>query len=65
MPKPSLLYASPFPPQRSGISECSAALVRALSGFFRVTLYTDNYEIDDPNQMVGKVSYLPGLRRTP
>jgi glycosyltransferase involved in cell wall biosynthesis len=42
------LYASPFPPQQSGISDYSAALVRALSSRFDITLYTDNYAIDDP-----------------
>ncbi len=47
MPKPRLLYASPFPPQQSGISEYSRVLVRALREAFDVTLLTDNYTISD------------------
>lgn len=47
MSKPPLLYASPFPPQQSGISEYSRVLVRGLSEFFTVTLYTEDYQIAD------------------
>ena len=47
MKKPRLLYASPFPPQKSGISDYSVVLVKALSRFFDITLYTDNYEISE------------------
>jgi glycosyltransferase involved in cell wall biosynthesis len=47
MAKPTLLYASPFPPQQSGISAYSAALVRGLAAHFDVTLLTDDYAITD------------------
>ncbi|MBR4159845.1 MAG: hypothetical protein IKT97_07320 [Spirochaetia bacterium] len=43
--KPTLLYASPFPPLKSGISDYSVILVKALSEIFNITLYIDNYEI--------------------
>ena len=46
MTKPTLLYGSPFAPKMSGISDYSVILVNALSEFFDVTLYTDNYEIE-------------------
>lgn len=45
--KPTLLYASPFPPKKSGISDYSTELVKALSSIFDITLYIDNYEITD------------------
>ena len=45
--KPKLLYASPFPPLKSGISDYSVALVKALEKEFDITLYTDNYEVTD------------------
>jgi glycosyltransferase involved in cell wall biosynthesis len=48
MRKPSVLYASPFPPQESGIADYSVCLVLALREFFDVTLYIDTYEISDP-----------------
>lgn len=44
--KPKLLYASPFWPMKSGISEYSAALVYGLENYFEITLLTDNYKID-------------------
>ncbi len=47
MEKPTLLYASPFPPMQSGISDYSVVLVRALSEKFDITLYTDDYCIQD------------------
>ena len=40
---PSLLYASPFPPQRSGISSYSRILVQALSRRFEVTLLSGGF----------------------
>jgi glycosyltransferase involved in cell wall biosynthesis len=43
---PSLLYASPFPPQRSGVSSYSRQLVDELSRFFRVTLLTGGIGVD-------------------
>ncbi len=45
--KPKLLYASPFPPKKSGISDYSVALVKALSKEYDITLFTDNYDITD------------------
>lgn len=47
MNKPKLLYASPFPPLQSGISDYSTVLIKALSAYFDITLYTDNYNISD------------------
>lgn len=47
MHKPSLLYASPFPPQRSGIATYSRWLVAALSDYFDLTLYlNENVAVD-------------------
>ena len=48
MKKPRLLYASPFPPKPSGISDYSVILVQALREFFDITLYSDDYDITDP-----------------
>ena len=47
MNKPALLYASPFPPVKSGISEYSSILVKELEKDFDITLYTEDYEITD------------------
>lgn len=47
MDKPTLLYASPFPPMRSGISDYSVILVNVLKKNFNITLLTDDYEITD------------------
>ena len=47
MAKPKLLYASPFWPKNSGISEYSAVLVYGLSKYFDITLCIDNYRLDD------------------
>jgi glycosyltransferase involved in cell wall biosynthesis len=47
MPKPPLLYASPFPPQQSGISEYSRYLAGGLREHFDVTLFTEGQEIAD------------------
>jgi glycosyltransferase involved in cell wall biosynthesis len=44
--KPSLLYASPFPPQKSGISDYSDLLVRGLKKLFDVTLLIHDCQID-------------------
>jgi glycosyltransferase involved in cell wall biosynthesis len=44
MRKPTLLYASPLPPARSGIADYSAYLLPALAEFFDVTLYAGNAE---------------------
>lgn len=53
--KPTLLYASPFAPKESGISDYSLILVNALSEFFDITLYIDDYEITSPDLQDFKV----------
>lgn len=45
MKKKKMLYASPFSPLRSGISDYSEALVEALSEKYDITLYIDDYKI--------------------
>lgn len=47
MAKPTMLYASPLPPKKSGISDYSVALVKALSEIYDITLYSDNYIIEE------------------
>ncbi len=47
MGKPSLLYASPMGPMKSGISDYSEILVDALRKKFNITLYIDNYEMSN------------------
>ena len=47
MSKPRLLYASPFAPVQSGISEYSRYLVEGLAEFFDITLFTGDYELSD------------------
>jgi glycosyltransferase involved in cell wall biosynthesis len=47
MGKPTLLYASPFAPLKSGISDYSAALVQGLREHFEITLGIDDYELED------------------
>jgi glycosyltransferase involved in cell wall biosynthesis len=47
MKKPNLLYASPFPPQESGISYYSLNLIAALKNAFELTLLVDGYELAD------------------
>lgn len=49
MSKPGMLYFSPFPPMKSGISDYSAVLVQALSSRFDITLCIDDYRIRDEN----------------
>lgn len=44
--KRSLLYASPFPPQQSGISHYSDLLVRGLSELFNITLLVHDCDLD-------------------
>lgn len=56
MKRPKLLYASPFPPMQSGISDYSVVLVQALADCFDITLYIDNYEIS--NQAMKEFSVL-------
>ncbi|MGN0666772.1 MAG: glycosyltransferase family 4 protein [Huintestinicola sp.] len=57
MNKPKLLYASPFPPMKSGISDYSVILVNALKRNFDITLFIEDYEITD-----AAVSGFPVLR---
>lgn len=45
MTKPKLLYASPFPPMKSGISDYSDILVLGLSRYFDITLLIDDYKL--------------------
>lgn len=47
MGKPTLLYASPFWPKKSGISEYSEALINGLDNYFQLTLVTDEYNIEN------------------
>ncbi len=47
MSKPSLLYASPFPPMASGIADYSVMMVSALDRWFDITLYSDDYDLSD------------------
>lgn len=49
MGKPSLLYVSPMGPVRSGISDYSEILVAALKKKFDITIYIDNYEMNNSN----------------
>lgn len=46
-PKRKLLYASPFPPQKSGISDYSEVLVYGLREYFDVTLLIDDYQLQN------------------
>lgn len=48
MNKPRLLYASPFPPRRTGVSDYSRCLVQGLKEHFQITLLLDNDTLDDP-----------------
>lgn len=45
--KKKLLYASPFTPLRSGISDYSEVLIYGLNGFFDITLLIDNYKLEN------------------
>ncbi|MDE7312184.1 MAG: glycosyltransferase [Eubacterium sp.] len=45
MKKPKMLYASPFQPMKSGISDYSEVLAAALGKVFDVTLLTADYEV--------------------
>ena len=57
MEKLPLLYASPFPPQKSGISDYSEDLVKALSERFDVTLYVKDRSIDERFKKQYKIEY--------
>ena len=43
----TLLYASPFPPKKSGISDYSETMVYGLKKYFDVTLLTDDYRLSN------------------
>lgn len=45
--KPRLLYASPFWPEKSGISEYSEILLDGLEKYFNITLLVDNYKLSN------------------
>ncbi len=47
MKKPTMLYASPFWPVKSGISNYSSHLLQALKKYFTITLLTDGYGPED------------------
>lgn len=49
MKKETLLYASPFPPMESGISDYSERLVAYLDKYFDITLYIDDYRLSNPD----------------
>nr|MCR5215933.1 hypothetical protein [Lachnospiraceae bacterium] len=59
--KPKLLYASPLPPVRSGISEYSIQLVQALATQYDITLYTEQTDLAKEEICAGKYPVLyPG-----
>ena len=45
MEKKKLLYVSPFPPEKSGISDYSEILVYQLRDKYEITLLIDNYKL--------------------
>lgn len=47
MYKENLLYVSPFPPQKSGISDYSEVLVGALKEYYNITILIENYKLPD------------------
>jgi glycosyltransferase involved in cell wall biosynthesis len=47
MKKPKLLYASPFAPMQSGISDYSELLVYGLRDHYDITLLIDNYNLSN------------------
>ena len=55
---PKLLYVSPFPPLKSGISDYSVILVDALKSRYDITLYVDDYDLAD----VDKIKEFPILK---
>ena len=60
MNKPTLLYASPFWPKHSGISEYSSQLLPILSESWDITLLTDDYTVLDE-----KLAGFPVIRHVP
>ena len=47
MSKPKMLYASPFYPIKSGISQYSKELIHGLKEYFDITLLIDDYKIEE------------------
>lgn len=47
MRKKKLLYASPFPPQKSGISDYSEVLVYALKKYYDIAILIDDYKLSE------------------
>ncbi|MCK9467346.1 MAG: hypothetical protein M0P94_03385 [Candidatus Absconditabacterales bacterium] len=47
MKKPTLLYASPFPPMKSGISEYSEELIFRLIKFFDISILIEDYKLEN------------------
>ncbi|MBQ8246326.1 MAG: hypothetical protein IJZ42_04270 [Lachnospiraceae bacterium] len=62
MMKPTMLYVSPFWPQRSGISEYSETLVWGLRKFFNITILTKKKTID--NQSIKKEFLVQAYKET-
>jgi glycosyltransferase involved in cell wall biosynthesis len=58
MDKPTLLYASPLPPQQSGIAVYSRWMIQALAEYFDITLYLDRDDAQETEE-----SSFPVLRR--
>lgn len=56
MKKPSLLYASPFAPMKSGISDYSEELVEELQKKFELTLYIGDYQLT--NRTLQNISHV-------
>ena len=59
MERPSLLYASPFPPMKSGISDYSEELIQDLARKFDITLFTDDYNIS--NKINKNLCFIPDV----
>lgn len=63
MEKPKLLYASPFWPIKSGISNYSSRLIQALRNEFEITLLVDGYRVKDPKlKGLPVIQYKKGAR---
>ena len=56
--KPKLLYASPFWPQKSGISEYSSILLKGLKDFFEIVLLTGDITIDAQYDAFPSIGYM-------
>lgn len=48
MKKPTMLYASPFWPLKSGISNYSSCLLQVLEDYYDISLLVDGYTVKDP-----------------